>query len=708
MENNLEQSKEKSETITQDLVKARKKRIFGWVILVSALVVSAVGAAVLMFTRQPEDSNQQNVPGNGNLNSQIIDSVPSLNQIKSLEASGVKKFVTEEEFLKYLAKSFSLQTTYGEMMVEPMAVESSPAVRKDVGSALNNQDVGDTGRISETNVQVKGIDEPDIVKTDGKFVYFSKERPYITFEKEVMPSTRMGIMPPIIPEPIGNTDILSVLPITEIKKIAKIDKQGELLVYKNTLIIFAEQTIFGFNINDRNKPVEAWKIKLEDNSLLKTARLYNGKLYLVSRNNINQTKPCPYVGLKANNLEISIPCGDIYYPVMPVAGPVTYNAFVVDPEKGEVNNKVSFVASGQEESVVYMSENSLYITYAYAADSLALLLGFIKEQGSDLFPKELVTKLEKLMALEISGAAKNTEVNEILSNYLNSLNKDERLKLSQETNNRLMKYMSIHKRDLSFTGIAKVSLDNFALEATGRVPGRLLNQFALDEYLGNLRVATTVGEQNFWFYGFSAMNNQDSANDVLVLDGSLKQMGAVMDLGKTERIYSARFIKDRGYLVTFRQIDPFYILDLSDPKQPKMTGELKIPGFSSYLHPLANGRILGVGQDSGKVKLSLFDVSNAKEPKEIDTYLLAEYWSEVSNNHRAFLEDAKFNVFFLPAGQNGYVFSYTNDKLNLAKAISANQAKRAIYINDYLLIVSIDKLQVYNEKDWVKVSELDL
>jgi uncharacterized secreted protein with C-terminal beta-propeller domain len=178
-------------------------------------------------------------------------------------------------------------------------------------------------------------------------------------------------------------------------------------------------------------------------------------------------------------------------------------------------------------------------------------------------------------------------------------------------------------------------------------------------------------------------------------------------MGLGERIYSARFIGDRGYIVTFRQTDPFYVLDLSNPTNPKLKGELKIPGYSGYLHPLADNIILGVGQEDWKLKMSLFDVSDPNNPKEIDKYLMQESYSEAINNHKAFLQDAKHKVFFLPGGSGGYVFGYEGNKLKLVKAVSDINARRAIFINDYMYIIHDNGVVVLDETKWEKVKELD-
>jgi uncharacterized secreted protein with C-terminal beta-propeller domain len=247
------------------------------------------------------------------------------------------------------------------------------------------------------------------------------------------------------------------------------------------------------------------------------------------------------------------------------------------------------------------------------------------------------------------------------------------------------------------------------IDSTGSVPGKLLNQFSLDEYKGNLRAATNVGESFLnWGFGFGAGNSDNTANDVYILGDDLKTRGSVTDLGKGEKIFGVRFIEDKGYVVTFKQVDPLYVLDLADPMNPAKKGELKIPGYSSYLHPITKDKILGVGEENNQVKISLFDVSDPQNPREISKYNLDEYYSEISATHHAFLLDAKHQIFFLPGSKGGYVFSYAGDNLTLAKAVSDIQAKRAIYIDNFLYVIGENKLVVLDEGNWEKVSELEL
>ena len=183
--------------------------------------------------------------------------------------------------------------------------------------------------------------------------------------------------------------------------------------------------------------------------------------------------------------------------------------------------------------------------------------------------------------------------------------------------------------------------------ASGSVPGEIHNQFALSEHAGHLRVVTTTGDR--W--------SSDSQSWVRVLaesDGQLTEVGSVGDIGGGERVQSVRFAGDVGYVVTFRQVDPFYTIDLSDPADPTVVGELKIPGFSSYLHPIGDGLVLGVGSDAGDdgrvtgAKVSLFDVSDLADPREIAVWAAPSGWNNIGWDHRAFLWWAPERLAVIP------------------------------------------------------------
>ncbi len=174
--------------------------------------------------------------------------------------------------------------------------------------------------------------------------------------------------------------------------------------------------------------------------------------------------------------------------------------------------------------------------------------------------------------------------------------------------------------------------------ASGVVPGHLLNQFSLSEHEGHLRVATTTGGP--WRF------DEDAQSMVTVLarnDATLDVVGQVGDMGRGERIFAVRYVGDVAYVVTFRQTDPFYTVDLSDPTAPVVRGELKITGYSGYLHPIGPDRVLGIGQEAtaeGRTtgtKVTLFDVSDLDAPRDLATWSMKGGNSGVEWDHRAFL-----------------------------------------------------------------------
>jgi hypothetical protein len=205
----------------------------------------------------------------------------------------------------------------------------------------------------------------------------------------------------------------------------------------------------------------------------------------------------------------------------------------------------------------------------------------------------------------------------------------------------------IHKFDISDT-------ETTTYIASGVVDGYLLNQFAMDEYEGMLRVASTTSP-SWWGGGFESESMVTVLRDI---GGELVEIGQVDGLGKTEQIYSVRFMGDVAYVVTFRQTDPLYTVDLSDPRSPVVAGELKILGYSAYLHPLGNGLLMGVGQDAtdtGRVQgtqVSIFDVSDISNPVRVDQHTLAKGSnSAIEYDHHAFLYWDETGLAMIPVQQ---------------------------------------------------------
>ncbi len=205
------------------------------------------------------------------------------------------------------------------------------------------------------------------------------------------------------------------------------------------------------------------------------------------------------------------------------------------------------------------------------------------------------------------------------------------------------------------TEIYRVGINgaNLSFDAKGIVPGYVLNQYSMDEYNNYFRVATTVTTGS-WV-------NRDQHNNLYVLNMDLNIVGQIENLGQGERIYSARFTGDKAYLVTFKQTDPFFVLDLKDPTAPKVAGELKIPGYSSYLHPYDENHIIGIGKENNTVKLSLFDVTDMNNPTEIAKYVIGENADYVDSTAlyepKAFLFDLQKQLLVIPVSITNYGYA---------------------------------------------------
>lgn len=234
-----------------------------------------------------------------------------------------------------------------------------------------------------------------------------------------------------------------------------------------------------------------------------------------------------------------------------------------------------------------------------------------------------------------------------------------------------------------------------AYAASGEVPGTVLNQYSLSEHDGKLRIATTISDKDM--------------NAVRVLEPvgqQLKEIGVLEGLGKNERIYSVRFVGTRAYVVTFRQVDPLYVLDMSDPRKPKSLGELKITGFSAYLHPAGDNRIIGVGQEADAkgrtegAQISLFDVTGA--PKQLSRLHLPEVSGTQSEyDQHAFLYWPATGLTVLPTQEGkALVLRIADDKVTDVGTIKHDYGSldRALIIGDTIWTVSTEGLKASDAK----------
>jgi uncharacterized secreted protein with C-terminal beta-propeller domain len=306
------------------------------------------------------------------------------------------------------------------------------------------------------------------------------------------------------------------------------------------------------------------------------------------------------------------------------------------------------------------------------------------------------------------------------------------------------------------TVVHKFNLEDgkISYEGNGEVPGHILNQFSMDEYNDHFRIATTIGH-------VSRMGGATSTNNIYILNSDMTNVGKIEDIAPGEQIYSARFMGDRGYLVTFKKVDPFFVIDLSNPMMPQILGKLKIPGYSDYLHPYDENHIIGIGKEAVEaeesrgdfawyqgVKMAVFDVTDVSNPVEMHKVIIGDRGtdSEVLNDHKAFLFDADKNLLVLPITlaeiegdkealppntygdfvfQGAYVYSLTlGDGFNLMGRIThydndeafkksgyyfgdyGSNVRRSLYIGNALYTTSNSKIMAHSLLDLSEIAEL--
>lgn len=268
---------------------------------------------------------------------------------------------------------------------------------------------------------------------------------------------------------------------------------------------------------------------------------------------------------------------------------------------------------------------------------------------------------------------------------------------------------------------------------SNKLPGTLNDSFSMDEYNGYLRLLTTITTTDY--YGNTPRAKDIAAigstqNSLYILDEDLTISGSIGNIAPGERIYSARFMGNIGYFVTFRETDPLFSVDLEDPTKPTIIGSLKIPGFSSYLHPYGDNLLLGIGQEDGELKLSMFDTKDPTKVTETDKVILkGNYHSTVLTSYKEGLfytyQDKTyigFNSQYLEEGkdfgeQKYMVYRY-DDKNGFTKQLSASfgslndsmpQYTRGVAINSYLYVVGASKeIQTYNIETGKKLATFSL
>lgn len=459
---------------------------------------------------------------------------------------------------------------------------------------------GKSADFSTTNIQVEGVDEADVVKTDGKYIYVIAQKKLYIFENndgklEKQSETTLG-------------ENLSEMFLNESNVIVFGSNFGS--YYGSSGLDRSTTKIYEINTKDVISPKVVKEIELQ--GYYNTSRMINDYVYLVGSASFYD-----YTGVTAREIDRYLP--KYRYNIN--------NSGYTESKTAECNQ------------ISYFGEN---------VNSFTTILGF-KIGDSDITTKTILGD-----SSNIYMSTENIYFASVVNVY-----EDESAEGWFNSNNLIDSRIAPIYRNIigTNTDVFKLSVDglNINFAAKGQVPGTILNQFSMDEYYDTFRIATSRNSWDGW--------GDDSDNNLYVLDSSMNKIGQIEGLGKTERIYSVRFIGDRVYMVTFRQVDPFYVIGLNDPTNPKLLGELKIPGFSSYLHPISDKLILGIGQDADPengitegVKVAVFDVSDVSNPIEKGKLILGDRWSnsQVLYDHKAFTFNPKTGLVVIPVELTDY------------------------------------------------------
>jgi inhibitor of cysteine peptidase len=471
---------------------------------------------------------------------------------------------------------------------------------------------------SGTNVQVEGVDEADVVKTDGTYMYqVNREKIVIT---QAVPAGEMKVVSTLeFPDQslrpmelyvddkhlvvIGQSSpSYQPMPMMESSKGAAIG-----IWHPN-----GQQTAKAviYDLTDRTNIQKLREVELEGSYL--SSRKIGNSLYLITNKRIDsaylskdpqraeQPSAAPaYRDSLDGDSFTYLPYDQIrYFPNAVVPNYIVVGGLDLTTPSGQFQ-VTSYVGSGDN---VYASEDHLYVA--------------MREYKND--PINQVSNEMKKMAI-----MPNLQIN---------------------------------------TSIYKFKLDRGMVEsiANGKVPGTILNQFSMDEHNDSFRIATTSGDM--W-----REDEYTSKNNVYVLDSTMNVTGKLEGLAPGERIYSVRFMGDRAYMVTFKKVDPLFVLDLKDPTHPQMLGKLKIPGYSDYLHPYDENHLIGIGKDAIEatnewdpkgsttafyqgMKLAMFDVSDVANPIELFKESIGGRGtdSELLHNHKALLYSKEKGLLAFP------------------------------------------------------------
>ncbi len=573
------------------------------------------------------------------------------------EKNDLPRFKSMEELKNVLKENYDIKR---ETMVEDSVQIESSDIKEKSTSKID---------YSTTNIQVENVDEADTVKTDGEFIY------YVVGNKVI----------------IINAEEMKEISTIEISKEKERFSPREIFIKENKLIVLGNYYKYEENIeNSTAKRSDVYY----DIARIKTTTMAKAIVYDVSdKENLKVIREVCLDGNYINSRMI----GDNIYFIS------TKSVYYYEGIKDE--DILPLVKDSLEAKTVNYSDIVYFKDTDY--NSYMLVGGFN------------INNSEPLNIETFWGASSQIYASE-KNLYITKTNYSD--------------YRDYYK---SKTTIYKFDLNNshISLKAKGEVEGYLNNQFSMDEYEGKLRVATNIrikeeAEKNIQNdeEDINTFKQTIDGNRLYVLDEELKEIGRIDNLAKDEKIYAVRFIGKYGYIVTFKQIDPLFVIDLSDPTNPQIKGELKIPGYSAYLHPYDENHIIGIGyntKDNGyggitnyNMKMSMFDVSDAENPKEIFNIDIGNSYtySDILYNHKSLFYKKADNLIGITVGSNGKN-TFELFKIDLEKGFeeygritgeNINSIERTIYIENTLYSLGYKNIISYNLENLQKIKELEI
>ena len=522
---------------------------------------------------------------------------------------------------------------------------------------------------SDTNNQVEGVQEADIIKTDGEYIYAAVDGDVY-----------------LLRENGGNPEILSKIEKKAGTELDEKDGAHEAEEYVNNIYVTETRLVLMKYTVDYSTYEDAVAEDVAIAGCYVGQGTYTAAVYDIA----DRSHPVLLNELgQSGTLISSRMVGDILYLV--------YSYYV--PGEIDETDPSTYVPA------LYLGDAKTEV----AADDI-MLLG---EPGA--------AQYLTVSSIDVGSPAEFLDTQSILGCgsdiYCNSETLVVALTTMEETND-----VSKDKTELF-----RFSLKDGAvtMESQGSVPGYVLNQFSMDEYNGYFRIVTTENVTHYFNEGGIASAEQEKTrNHLFVLDESMNIVGSIEDLARGESIYSARFMGDTGYFVTYRQVDPLFTVDLSTPSEPKILSELKVPGFSNYLHPFGDGLLLGFGQNSDEesgeiqgLKLSMFDTSDPAAVAEKHSELLGEkyMWSNAIGNHKAILVDSEKNLIGFPAENEYMLYSYspksgfqkfTQLTLEADGPGDMDYDLRGFYVDDVFYLYSPSGLAAFSMEDFSRISTL--